>query len=163
MQILRNTAKYFLIIGVITTSIVGIAQIYSILNEKPLTKIIKELFQNSEVTDTFITNNTVGTEKIDMNKKTITNTENFDTDFTNIRKLILTENVVIKQLTKTVCASDSLDASQCDYTCDGTADDVQIQAAIAAVNTAGGGSIRIVAGNYSNTSAIRASGVRSIE
>ncbi len=39
-------------------------------------------------------------------------------------------------------------ADQADYVCDGTADDVQIQEAIDAVNTAGGGTVFIKAGTY---------------
>ena len=38
--------------------------------------------------------------------------------------------------------------SACDYVCDGTADDVQIQAAIDAVNTDGGGKIIVKEGTY---------------
>lgn len=45
---------------------------------------------------------------------------------------------VTRSATFVVCANDSLNKTQCDYLCDGIADDVQIQAAIDAVPTAGG-------------------------
>lgn len=50
-----------------------------------------------------------------------------------------TDGVAIKPgFTVTVCASDARGADLCDYQCDGTADDVQIQAAITEVVTNGG-------------------------
>ena len=51
----------------------------------------------------------------------------------------------------TVAANDSTAEAkaQADYLCDGTADNVQIQAAIDAANTAGKGSVVLVAGAYS--------------
>jgi hypothetical protein len=53
-----------------------------------------------------------------------------------------------RTFTKIVAASDSLDATGADYTCDGTDDEVEIQSAIDAVNTAGGGTVLLLDGNY---------------
>lgn len=44
--------------------------------------------------------------------------------------------------------------SQADYVCDGTADNVQIQAAIDAANTAGGGEVVLLQGQFNLTSSI---------
>lgn len=44
--------------------------------------------------------------------------------------------------------------TNCQYVCDGTADDVQIQAAIDAVNTAGGGIVHIKPGTYDQSAVI---------
>src|SRR5437868_4379170 len=41
--------------------------------------------------------------------------------------------------------------SLADYICDGVADDVELNAAVAAVNSAGGGTVRIRAGTYNLT------------
>lgn len=45
-------------------------------------------------------------------------------------------------------------AADCDYLCDGTADDVEINAALTAAFQAGGGVVRLLTGDYNLTSAI---------
>jgi hypothetical protein len=50
-----------------------------------------------------------------------------------------------------IAASDSVSTSGADYVCDGTDDDVQIQAAIDAVSTAGGGTVLLREGHYNYT------------
>jgi len=49
---------------------------------------------------------------------------------------------------KTVCASDCCDCSGCDYTCDGTDDQVQINAALTAIDNAGGGPVWLSDGTF---------------
>ena len=56
-------------------------------------------------------------------------------------------------VTKIVAASDSQNKDKADYVADGTADDVEIQAAIDAL-PAGGGSVVLLDGNYSIATAI---------
>lgn len=51
-----------------------------------------------------------------------------------------------------VAASDSVSTTGADYVCDGTDDDVQIQAAIDAVSAAGGGTVYLREGHYYYTS-----------
>ena len=57
---------------------------------------------------------------------------------------------VTRSATFVVAANDSstLSKQQADYVCDGTDDQVQIQAAIDAVNTAGGGKVLLMEGDY---------------
>lgn len=56
-----------------------------------------------------------------------------------------------RTVTYVVAASDSVDDSGADYTCDGTDDEVQIQAAIDAANTNGGGTVLLLDGHYNIT------------
>jgi hypothetical protein len=59
--------------------------------------------------------------------------------------------------TITVAASNSLAVAQngADYVCDGTGDNVEIQAAIDAVNTAGGGTVQLISGTYTISAIIK--------
>ena len=59
----------------------------------------------------------------------------------------------VRSDTKTVCANDSLDKVNCDYICDGTNDEVQIQAAIDAV-TATGGTVKLMEGTFNISASI---------
>ncbi|MCX6013464.1 MAG: right-handed parallel beta-helix repeat-containing protein [Chloroflexi bacterium] len=52
------------------------------------------------------------------------------------------------EATIVVAASDSKKKKKADYICDGTADDVEIQVAIDAVNTRGGGKVQLLEGTY---------------
>lgn len=54
--------------------------------------------------------------------------------------------------TKTVAASNSLDTTDADYICDGTADEAEINTAITACSAAGGGTVKLMGGTF-NTSA----------
>lgn len=64
------------------------------------------------------------------------------------------KNVQAQSLVKELVVTVGPTGSNSDYVCDGAADDVQVQAAVNAVNTAGGGEIRIRAGAYSFSNAV---------
>jgi len=57
-----------------------------------------------------------------------------------------------RSFTYVIAASDSLDNTGVDATCDGTADEVEINAGIVAVNGAGGGTVMLLDGTYNITS-----------
>ena len=69
---------------------------------------------------------------------------------TNIRIAALIAAVAkIRGSTKVIAANDSIDKTNVDYVCDGTADEVQIQAAVDALTTGGsGGRIILLEGTY---------------
>ena len=56
---------------------------------------------------------------------------------------------ILRPATKVVSASNSIDLNNADYVCDGANDEVQIQAAMTAVNAAGGGDVLLMEGTYS--------------
>lgn len=57
--------------------------------------------------------------------------------------------------TKVVCASDALDTTNCDYVCDGTADQVQINLAIVATDGVNGGEVYLSEGTFNLTGNIQ--------
>lgn len=50
--------------------------------------------------------------------------------------------------TKIVCASDAIDTTNCDYLCDGTADESEIDSALVAINAVGGGKVILSDGTF---------------
>lgn len=58
------------------------------------------------------------------------------------------------EIGRTVCASDCCNCTGCDYTCDGTADQVQINAAIDALATCGGGLVQLTDGTFTCSASI---------
>jgi len=60
---------------------------------------------------------------------------------------------VARTATFVVCANDSLDKTQCDYVCDGTDDQIEIQATIDALPS-GGGKVVLMEGTYNISSSI---------
>ena len=113
-----------------------------------------------EVGDFNVTGNVTGS--LDMDADVITNIGATNTNFTDVGGLNLGGNAVTKTVTKTVCASNSDNTIQCDYLCDGTADDIQIQEALDAVDVVSKGSVKVISGDYANTSAITMTGMNNI-
>jgi len=68
----------------------------------------------------------------------------------------------IRTATIVVAANDSLHKNMADYVCDGTADDVEIQAALDAL-PAGGGKVVLLEGEYSIASTINLSDYQTLE
>jgi hypothetical protein len=60
----------------------------------------------------------------------------------------------IRSHTKVVCTSTTLDTTNCDSTADGTADESEINTAIDAVETAGGGTVMLMDGTYNIAASI---------
>lgn len=96
------------------------------------------------------------TDESDPQVNTLTNTKWCTTDGSVIN---CTQNApstsYARSCTQVVCASDAEDTTNCDYTCDGTADEVQIQAAINAL-AANCGNVYLTEGTFTLAAPITA-------
>ncbi len=80
-------------------------------------------------------------------------TDDINTSAGIVRGQLASTTRPVRTATLTVCASNALNKTQCDYTADGTADEVQIQAAIDDL-PAEGGVVRLSEGTFTISSTI---------